>query len=53
VESHDDLIPLFERDLFGKPVSTFPDHALAVCWMATEQTGRMNRSIDPRADLYS
>ena len=20
---------LFERDLFGKPVSTFPDHALA------------------------
>jgi hypothetical protein len=22
------LIPLFEHDLFGKPVSTFPDHAL-------------------------
>jgi phenylpyruvate tautomerase PptA (4-oxalocrotonate tautomerase family) len=28
VESHHDLIPLFEHDLFGKPVSTFPDHAL-------------------------
>jgi NAD(P)-dependent dehydrogenase (short-subunit alcohol dehydrogenase family) len=26
--SRDDLIPLFEHDLFGKPVSTFPDHAL-------------------------
>jgi hypothetical protein len=24
-----DLISLFEHDLFGKPVSTFPDHALA------------------------
>src|SRR5258708_30528803 len=23
-----DLIPLFEHDLFGKPVPTFPDHAL-------------------------
>jgi len=23
-----DLIPLFEHDLFGKPVSTFPDYAL-------------------------
>jgi DNA polymerase-3 subunit delta len=28
VESHHDLIFLFEHDLFGKPVSTFPDHAL-------------------------
>ena len=28
MESHHDLIPLFEHDLFGKPVSTFPDHAL-------------------------
>jgi hypothetical protein len=28
VESHHDLIPLSEHDLFGKPVSTFPDHAL-------------------------
>jgi hypothetical protein len=27
VESHHDLISLFEHDLFGKPVSTFPDHA--------------------------
>src|SRR5689334_22351472 len=27
-ESHHDLISLFEHDLFGKPVSTFPDHAL-------------------------
>jgi hypothetical protein len=28
MESHHDLISLFEHDLFGKPVSTFPDHAL-------------------------
>jgi hypothetical protein len=28
MESHHDLIPLFEHDLFGKPVSTFSDHAL-------------------------
>jgi hypothetical protein len=27
VESHHDLISLFEHDLFGKPVPTFPDHA--------------------------
>jgi hypothetical protein len=29
VKSRHDLIALFEHDLFGKPVSTFPDHALA------------------------
>jgi hypothetical protein len=29
VESHHGLISLFEHDLFGKPVPTFPDHALA------------------------
>jgi len=28
--SHHDLISLFEHDLFGKPVSTFPDHALVL-----------------------
>jgi hypothetical protein len=28
MESDHDLISLFEHDLFGKPVSTFPDHAL-------------------------
>src|SRR6266403_717817 len=28
MESQHDLISLFEHDLFGKPVSTFPDHAL-------------------------
>src|SRR3982074_3299013 len=28
-ESDHDLISLFEHDLFGKPVPTFPDHALA------------------------
>jgi hypothetical protein len=27
MESDHDLISLFEHDLFGKPVSTFPDHA--------------------------
>jgi hypothetical protein len=30
MESHHDLISLFEHDLFGKPVSTFPDHALEI-----------------------
>jgi hypothetical protein len=29
---------LFEHDLFGKPVSTFPDHALA----ASSRAGSMN-----------
>jgi hypothetical protein len=28
MESDHDLISLFEHDLFGKPVPTFPDHAL-------------------------
>ena len=28
MESHHDHISLFKHDLFGKPVSTFPDHAL-------------------------
>jgi glutathione S-transferase len=37
---------LFEHDLFGKPVSTFPDHALvdrigAACWsVVSEKNGR-------------
>jgi hypothetical protein len=30
-ESLSRSISLFEHDLFGKPVSTFPDHALFVC----------------------
>ena len=30
IQSDHDLISLFEHDLFGKPVPTFPDHALAV-----------------------
>src|ERR1700688_2421789 len=29
VKSDHDLISLFEHDLFGKPVPTFPDHALS------------------------
>src|SRR5450759_3069247 len=29
VESDSNVILLFEHDLFGKPASTFPDHALA------------------------
>src|SRR3984893_1000109 len=35
LESDHDLICLFEHDLFGKPVSTFPDHALgsALFWI--------------------
>ncbi|MGE5159381.1 MAG: hypothetical protein ACM3OF_14685 [Gemmatimonas sp.] len=31
-ESDHDLIYLFEHDLFGKPVSVFPDHALEKLW---------------------
>jgi hypothetical protein len=31
VESPSGSIFLFEHDLSGKPVSTFPDHALAHC----------------------
>jgi hypothetical protein len=27
---------LFEHDLFGKPVSTFPDHALVACDFAAQ-----------------
>jgi hypothetical protein len=27
---HPALVYLFEHDLFGKPVSTFPDHALGI-----------------------
>jgi hypothetical protein len=30
-KSHHDLISLFEHDLFGKPVPTFPDHAVDCC----------------------
>jgi hypothetical protein len=29
IRSDHDLISLFEHDLFGKPVPTFPDHALS------------------------
>src|ERR1700686_2968596 len=32
LESDHDLISLFEHDLFGKPVPTFPDHAVA--WLS-------------------
>jgi hypothetical protein len=31
---------LFEHDLFGKPVSTFPDHALAVASVDLEALAR-------------
>jgi hypothetical protein len=30
---------LFEHDLFGKPVSTFPDHALASAYSAKARLG--------------
>jgi hypothetical protein len=36
---------LFEHDLFGKPVSTFPDHALI------QKEGRMSRP-DLRDEIY-
>jgi hypothetical protein len=41
VESHHDLISLFEHDLFGKPVSTFPDHALTTGFL--DRFRRQNR----------
>jgi hypothetical protein len=44
-ESHRDLISLFEHDLFGKPVSTFPDHALG--------DGGQWSSIDARGKIHA
>jgi hypothetical protein len=36
---------LFEHDLFGKPVPTFPDHALVIAtgggWLALKFTGSL------------
>jgi hypothetical protein len=46
VESHHDLIPLFEHDLFGKPVSTFPDHALIFCFDAFSSREPVSTSLE-------
>jgi hypothetical protein len=35
IESIDVLLSLLERDLFGKPASTFADHALIRCYEFT------------------
>src|ERR1700750_2353016 len=43
MESHHDLTSLFEHDLFGKSVSTFPDHALKLrCRCASARPIRPN-----------
>jgi hypothetical protein len=39
VESPSRIIFLFEHDLFGKPVPTFPDHALAIKLMPAKVLG--------------
>src|ERR1700680_4538345 len=42
VESDSSVVFLFEHDLFGKPVSTFPDHALAYHGRLGEVENRRN-----------
>jgi uncharacterized protein len=39
---------LFEHDLFGKPVSTFPDHALAGVESMTASPERLEGHVDPK-----
>jgi hypothetical protein len=39
---------LFEHDLFGKPVSTFPDHALAGVESMTSSNERLEGTVDPK-----
>src|SRR5437879_11152447 len=41
-ESSSRSILLFEHDLFGKPVPTFPDHALVPCATADEISAYAN-----------
>ena len=45
MESHHDLISLFEHDLFGKPVPTFPDHALAAALVRLSLIGAHAKAI--------
>jgi hypothetical protein len=33
-------VSLMEHDLFGKPVSTFPHHALDLCWSMISSQNR-------------
>jgi hypothetical protein len=40
---------LFEHDLFGKPVSTFPDHAAAD---ATIELSEAEKSSTPGAEFF-
>src|SRR5712675_2384970 len=50
IGSDHDLISLFEHDLFGKPVSTFPDHAVESRQNAPSQHDRhVERRIRPDA----
>jgi uncharacterized protein len=39
---------LFEHDLFGKPVSAFPDHALAGVESMTSSPERLEGTVDPK-----
>jgi uncharacterized protein YbaR (Trm112 family) len=39
---------LFEHDLFGKPDSTFPDHALAGVESMTASPERLEGTVDPK-----
>jgi hypothetical protein len=40
---------LFEHDLFGKPLHTFPDHALADCFQPSAMPGFDSSTPGPRA----
>jgi hypothetical protein len=45
---------LFEHDLFGKPVSTFPDHALNSISIKTETAREMVRKLhgaEPKTEI--
>jgi hypothetical protein len=46
MESDHDLISLFEHDLFGKPVSTFPDHAPDCCFDASSSREPVSTSLE-------
>jgi hypothetical protein len=49
-ESHHDLISLLKHDLFGKPVPTFPDHAL-VAPPFTLNTGKGRKDCPTMANV--
>jgi hypothetical protein len=41
---------LFEHDLFGKPVATFPDHALERQWQPVSRMMEIDRDRSDEGD---